>query len=403
MQILENYRTITGTGFTNAQSLATALKPIEESHLQIRFNSPASRPRLFWQMNAGEPKIPYDGVPFVSIGQNTELPCVRYGGRRKKCDQVTLPSGDVIPIDYRQKAGCEARITIRRVIRFPSAAFVEPIAQGIGSIRRSRKLVLDELVPKVASGVVKSSERYFFLLPTPLAHSGHAVAEIESTSPISQHVSDSVLSQLGEGITGIVQIRDYCKNIVNATFGTKATLHANDPSYFPSEYDVFRHIYWLYKAGQVIDQENALQASIGGLAGIESFAQTMSTTPAGPVSRPKVPVTTSAEAMTSVYSMIMDDGTGNDVHTSSLGHLSENPLSTDRDVDLSSGYGSALDAIETPQSTITHMSTVSSIAPTNLSQLVKRAAPPRVNHALIRAPEIPEVSIQQLCTIYCGL
>ena len=46
--------------------------------------SPAARPRLFWQMSAGEPHIPYDGVPFMSIGQNTELPCVRYGGRRKK-------------------------------------------------------------------------------------------------------------------------------------------------------------------------------------------------------------------------------------------------------------------------------------------------------------------------------
>ncbi len=97
MHVLENYRTNTSTGFSNAQSLAVALKPIDETQLRTRFLSVSSKPRLFWQMNAGEPKIPYDGVPFISIGQITDLPCVRYGGRRKKSEQVTLPSGDIIP------------------------------------------------------------------------------------------------------------------------------------------------------------------------------------------------------------------------------------------------------------------------------------------------------------------
>ena len=358
MQVLENYRTITGTGFSNAQSLTTTLKPIEDTQLRSRFLSVASKPRLFWQMNAGEPKIPYDGVPFVSVGQNTDLPCVRYGGRRKKCEQVTLPSGDVIPVDYRQKAGCDAKITIRRVIRFPSAAYVEPaVSQGIGQLRRSRKLILDDLVTKIVSGVAKSSERYFFLLPTPMAHSGHEVAELEATPHISQPVSEAILGQLSNGVTTIMQIRKHCKNIVDDLFGTEATLHANDPSYFPSEHDVFRHVYWLYKAGQVIDQETTIQASMGSL---ESFAQNMSSTPS---KQNKIPPSTSAsEAMTSVYSMIMDDNTGGD--TSALGHLGD---------ELGTGDG-GLDSIETTLSTMS--TTASSISATNLSQLVKRAAQP---------------------------
>ena len=358
MQVLENYRTITGTGFSNAQSLTTTLKPIEDAQLRSRFLSVASKPRLFWQMNAGEPKIPYDGVPFVSVGQNTDLPCVRYGGRRKKCEQVTLPSGDVIPVDYRQKAGCDAKITIRRVIRFPSAAYVEPaVSQGIGQLRRSRKLILDDLVTKIVSGVAKSSERYFFLLPTPMAHSGHEVAELEATPHISQPVSEAILGQLSNGVTSIVQIRKHCKNIVDDLFGTEAALHANDPSYFPSEHDVFRHVYWLYKAGQVIDQETTIQASMGSL---ESFAQSMSSTPS---KQDKIPPSTSAsEAMTNVYSMIMDDNTGGD--TSALGHLGD---------ELGTGDG-GLDSIETTLSTMS--TTASSITATNLSQLVKRAAQP---------------------------
>ena len=33
-------------------------------------------------------------------------------------EQVSLPSGEVIPVDYRMKTGCEAKITIRRILRY---------------------------------------------------------------------------------------------------------------------------------------------------------------------------------------------------------------------------------------------------------------------------------------------
>lgn len=90
LQLLESYRNITGTAFTGSANLVNAMKNIDHGQLQMRFATPAARPRIFWQMNAGEPTIPYDGVPFVSIGHGTDLPCVRYGGRRKKIEQVGL-------------------------------------------------------------------------------------------------------------------------------------------------------------------------------------------------------------------------------------------------------------------------------------------------------------------------
>lgn len=373
MQVLENYRTKTSTGFSNAQSLALALKPIDETQLRTRFLSMSSKPRLFWQMNAGEPKIPFDSVPFISVGQITDLPCVRYGGRRKKSEHVTLPSGDVIPVDCRQKAGCDAKITIRRVARYPSAAYVEPaVSPGVGQIRRSRKLILDDLVSKIASGVTKSSERYFFLLPTPMAHSGHMVAEIESTPHITQPVSDAVLSQLSNGVTSIVKIREHSKSMVNRLLGTEASLHGNDPAYFPSEYDIFRHVYWLYKAGQVIDQEAALQASMGT---IESFTQSISTTP--PQTN-KVPVSASAEVINSVYSLIMDDSSTSDA--SALGHLSDDIGTVDN----------TLTSIDT---TLSGMNSTTSAIATNLSQLVKRVAhTPRSQSASNRSTDFLDVS-----------
>jgi len=114
-------------------------------------------------MNAGEPTIPYDGVPFMSVGQNTDLPCVRFGGRRKKVEQVTLPSGSVVPVDFRMKTGCEAKITVRRILRYPSAEYTDIGTQGIAAVRRMRRHILEELVQKVIAGVAKTCERYYFL------------------------------------------------------------------------------------------------------------------------------------------------------------------------------------------------------------------------------------------------
>lgn len=247
MQLLDNYRTITMTGFSNAQSLASTIKSVEDNLLQTRFMSPSSRPRLFWQMNAGEPSIPYDGVPFMSVGHGTDLPCVRYGGRRKKMDNITLPSGDVIPVDYRMKTGCEAKITIRKVLRYPSAEFTDMGQQGIAAVRRSRKQLLDDLIQKIIAGIAKPSERYYFLLPTPMAHSGHTVPEIEAAPSIAQAISDEIITQLSTGVTDILQLQEHIRNFANVNFATDAS----DSTFFPSEYDIFRHVYWLYNTGQV--------------------------------------------------------------------------------------------------------------------------------------------------------
>ena len=329
LQVLENYRTITGTGFSNAQSLGAAMKAVDESILQTRFMSPSSRPRLFWQMNAGEPTIPYDGVPFMSVGQNTDLPCVRFGGRRKKVEQVTLPSGSVVPVDFRMKTGCEAKITVRRILRYPSAEYTDIGTQGIAAVRRMRKHILEDLVQKIIAGVTKTSERYYFLLPTPLAHMGHAVPEVDSAPPLAQPVADEIINQLSQGVTDIVQIRDHIKNFVDATLGAEAPLHVNDSAYYPTEYDVFRHIYWLYKTGQVIDQESAMKEKLGGLPGLDQDFNAPASTP------PKIPAVSAAETITSVYSIIMDEGGVNE-GAAALEQLSESQIRTEREVELNS-------------------------------------------------------------------
>jgi hypothetical protein len=280
------------------------MKPCDDSIWQTRFMSPAARPRLFWQMSAGEPHIPYDGVPFMSVGQNTELPCVRYGGRRKKVETVALATGDLINMDFRQKTGCEAKITVRRVMRFPSARVTDLSQQGVAAVRRMRKQLLEDLTQKIIAGIAKPLERYYFLLPTPLAHSNHTVPEMEVAPSIVQPVADEIVNQLSHGITEIALIRDHIRNFADASFGTEASLHADNPAYYPSEVGVYHHIYWLYKMGQVIDQESAFKAKLGLGDDIASNALSLATT----TTPSKVPVTN--DTITSVYSIIMDQASG---------------------------------------------------------------------------------------------
>ncbi len=300
-------------------------------------------------MNAGEPTIQYDGVPFMSIGHGTDLPCARFGGRRKKIEQVSLPSGDVVPVDYRMKTGCEAKITIRRILRYPCAEYNETMIQGIAAVRRHRKQILDDLVQRIISGTAKAQERFHFLLPTPLAHNGHMVSDIEGPLPIGQQVLDEIVSQLSNGVTSIVQLQDRVKNFVVTTYGTDpGSIHSGDPTFCLSEFDIFRQVYWLYKMGQVIDQESNFKSSIG-LSGIEQALSqavnqrnsnlgvvdrkpTQATNPP-PVSTPSS--SSSADPITSVYSIIMENGSTSD-GTSPLGQLAADHMSTEQEVELNS-------------------------------------------------------------------
>lgn len=336
-----------GTSFTSSINIQQTIKTIDETQHQMRFMSPASRPRLFWQMNAGEPTISYDGVPFMTVGHGTELPCVRFGGRRKKVEQVSLPSGEVVPMDYRMKTGCEAKITIRRVLRYPCAQYNESTNQGIAAIRRNRKQILDDLVQRISAGSAKFQDRFYFIFPTPMAHSGHAVPEIDGPPPIAQQVADEIVTHLSNGVTSVSNLSERIRNFVLTTSSNPA-LHANDPMYCPSDFDIFRQVYWLYKLDQVVDQDSS--SSIGGLLGIERALtqaaqqvvnQSVASAPINTNSSTHITTTSSSsDAVTNVYSVIMDDGTASRGE-SPLDHLSEHQITAEQEVELNSGENSA--------------------------------------------------------------
>lgn len=307
---------------------------MDEGTLQMRFSSPASRPRLFWQMNAGEPTIRYDGVPFMSVGHGTDLPCIRYGGRRKKVEQVSLPSGEMIPVDYRMKTGCEAKITIRRILRFPCAEYNSAMANGIAAVRRQRKQILDDLILRIGQGSVKFQEQYHLLLPTPMAHNGHVIADIDGPPPIVQHVLDEIIAQLSNGVTTVSVLHERIKNFVITT-SSNLSLYANDPMYCPSDFDIFRQVYWLYKLGQVVDRADSHFKNSINMIGQSPQSQSVASVVSNP-STPPINSASSSDAITSVYSIVMDtpDGGGG------LDQL-DHQISSEQEVELNSGDGSA--------------------------------------------------------------
>ena len=158
-------------------------------------------------------------------------------------------------MDFRQKTGCEAikdhRTPCTHVMRFPSAQVTDLSQRGVAAVRRMRKQLLEDLTQRIIAGIAKPIERYYFLLPTLLAQSNHGVPEMEAVPNIVQPVADEIMNPLSHGITEITLIQDHIWNFADASFGSKASLHSDNPAYYLSEVGVYHHIYWLYKMGQV--------------------------------------------------------------------------------------------------------------------------------------------------------
>ena len=252
-KLLEDYSALTGTQFPNIQQLSLATKASEQDYLQQRFLTPSARPRLFWQMHAGEPVIPFDGVPFISVGQGTEIPCV-LAGRRKTTTQVLVATGDVLPTKVHTQ-GCNAKVSIRRILRYPSGRLPDTGVQGITALRRLRKQMLEVLTAKICAGSVNPMERFYFSLPTPLAHDSHSVPEIEDPPSLIEPVHDEILSQIGQKITSVGHIDSHVKKFVETTYGEDPSINIQDPTFLPSRYDLMRYIYWLYRSGRAVDPE----------------------------------------------------------------------------------------------------------------------------------------------------
>lgn len=204
-------------------------------------------------MHAGEPVIHFDGIPFITVGQCTDIPCV-LAGRRRTTTQLLVATGDVLPTKIHTH-GCTAKVSIRRIIRYPSSKLPDTRIQGITAMRKLRKQVLEVLTAKICAGLAKPCQRYYFSLPTPLAHDTHIVPEVEDPPSLIEPVHEEILRQISSAITGVGQIQEHIKKYVDKNYGDNPAINIQDSTFNPSRYELSRYIYWLYKSGRAIDQD----------------------------------------------------------------------------------------------------------------------------------------------------
>ena len=256
-KVIDNFRTLTSTNYLFKGSLPQS--SIDEVALREKFMNASTRPRLLWQQHIGEPAVPYDGVPFISQGEYTEYSCVfmtkASRGRGK---------GEGDSFMYMTAGGCNAKIFVRRILRFPSHRIADTSAyHGIAAIRRARKQVLEDLVNQICHGLVHPVERYCVSFPTSLAHTGHVISEFEE--PTQGEMNPSLISQLiqllNRRIVGLDEIHHTLHAFSEDNHGADLAINPNDPSLLPSRSCICRHIYWLYKTNQVTKTIDAVKMS----------------------------------------------------------------------------------------------------------------------------------------------
>lgn len=163
-------------------------------------------------------------------------------------------------------------------------------------------------------------------------------------------MADEILTLLNNKVTSVSLLRDHVKSLVVAGGGgATGSSSLVDPLYLPSEFDIFRQVYWLFKMDQVVVGEQQDSASFKGI--LQAVTQTQSIVTPSPamengsnaasgnsiIPTSSSSTSASADAITSVYSIIMDDTTTGD-GASSLDHLGgdHHHLSAQQEVELSS-------------------------------------------------------------------
>ena len=230
---------------------------------------------------------------------------------------MLVATGDVLPTKIHTH-GCSAKVSVRRILRYPSSRMPDTGVQGITALRRLRKQLLEVLTAKICAGSVQPTERFFFSLPTPLAHDSHTVPEIEDPPSLIEPVHDEILSQIALKITSVGHIESHIKKFVETTYGEDPAINIQDPTFVPSRYDLMRYIYWLYRSGRAVDPECLFRERYSLLnedTDLEKPAPQPEVTPTStsapsPIKQNSNTPQQQADSLTNIYNIVLGDGGG---------------------------------------------------------------------------------------------
>ncbi|KAM7394513.1 hypothetical protein PAMP_021310 [Pampus punctatissimus] len=259
--VLELHKRVTTTTFSVRDSSSLQFNPVKVDKEKLKFS-----PRSIFYSKSRSPRITDDGVPFVFGGKKI-LEC-QFGPmkvHKKKCEKKeendALPSNNdsVLDHDYAprsghtttnnkqrfhiqdtRKKGCEAKITIKQICRFP-----QYMISCKKNLEREQKKTKERLLKDLREGKeVDFESRYYLELPLNKAHTKHTLGGISGmTQTVHPTITQWINQLVKEGMTDSQEIQATLRHYVKTRMTDTAAPSEMDRAYYPTLKDIKNHIY----------------------------------------------------------------------------------------------------------------------------------------------------------------
>ncbi|XP_066563900.1 uncharacterized protein LOC136752463 [Amia ocellicauda] len=263
--VLELHRRVTTTAFCVRDSSSLQFNPAKVGKETVRFTG-----RSIFFSKSSSPCIAGDGVPFIFGGKKI-LECQfgpgRDHGKRHKTGDVTQQGGgwdhDYAPpsettgkgkpgIQTRdtRKKGCEAKISIKQVCRFPDYA-----VSCVKNVKREQGKVKERLLQDLTDGKeLTVQSRYYVELPLSEAHTKHTPGGLSGVArTVHPQIAEWIDQLVSEGMTDSREMQATLRLYVKTRMTDTAAPSDLDRAYYPRLKDIKNHIY-LAKVRQRVPQ-----------------------------------------------------------------------------------------------------------------------------------------------------
>ncbi|XP_036372030.1 calcium-responsive transcription factor-like [Megalops cyprinoides] len=254
---VEIYRRVTATTFSVRTSTPLNFEPNKAE--KGRFST-----RSIKFTKSSCPNLNEDGVPFMHGGRKI-LEC-QFGPKREhekksnKDESLTVPElqkSEDMEHDYTpacgpvakrkrlnsrgtRKKGCQAKISIVQVCRFPEYAVTRNKCISIQQIQLKERLLQDLNDGKE----VKVENRFYIDLPLEKAHCNHPLGGVSGmTQTVHPQIIQWIDQLVGEGMTDALEIQAKLRHFVNTRMSDTAAPNLLDRGYYPKLRDIKNHIY----------------------------------------------------------------------------------------------------------------------------------------------------------------
>ncbi|XP_035284310.1 calcium-responsive transcription factor-like isoform X2 [Anguilla anguilla] len=256
-QAVEIFRRITATTFSVRTSTPLNFEPSK-----VEKGKFTTRSIKFTKSSC--PNLNEDGVPFMHGGRKI-LEC-QFGPKREhekkieKDGSATMPGLQTLEEmehDYTpacgpaakrkrlntrgtRKKGCQARISIVQVCRFPEYAVISKKCISIQQIQLKERLLQDLHDERE----VKVENRFYIDLPLDNAHSKHPPMALSGmVQTVHPQIIQWIDQLVGEGVTKATEMQGKLSHLVNTRMSDTAAPNSQDRGYYPKLQDIKNHIY----------------------------------------------------------------------------------------------------------------------------------------------------------------